>query len=107
MRRRHFLLLCGAAAVLPSAVLSQPTTKKPVLIAYLSGGTQASRVTLVAAFLRGMRDLGWIPGDTFNMAARYANGAFDRVPELAKELLALNPDVFLISTTRANLAANR
>jgi putative ABC transport system substrate-binding protein len=105
MRRRQFLLICGAAGLLPSAALSQPVVKKPALIAYLSGGTKASRVPLIAAFLQGMKDLGWTEGGSFSMEARYAEGAFDRIPDLARELLALNPDVFVISTTPANLAA--
>jgi len=105
MRRRQFLLISGAAAVLPSAVLSQPAAKKPALIAYLSGGTKASRVPLIASFLQGMKDLGWTEAGSLSMEARYADGAFDRIPDLVRELLALNPDVFVISTTPANLVA--
>ena len=105
MRRRWFLLVCGAAGLLPSVALSQPAAKKPALIAYLSGGTQASRVPLIASFVQGMKDLGWTEAGSFSIEARYAGGAFDRIPDLARELLALNPDVFVISTTPANLAA--
>ena len=105
MRRRQFLLICGTAGLLPSAVLSQPAARKPALIAYLSGGTKASRVRLIASFLQGMKDFGWTEGGSFSMEARYAEGAFDRIPDLARELLALNPDIFVISTTPANLAA--
>jgi putative ABC transport system substrate-binding protein len=105
MRRRQFLMICGAAGLLPSAVLSQPAVKKPALIAYLSGGTKPSRVPLLASFLQGMKDLGWTEGGSISMEAHYADGAFDRIPDLARELLVLNPDVFVISTTPANLAA--
>ena len=52
-----------------------------------------------------MRELGWIEGQSFSMEARYADGYFDRIPKLADELLKLDPDVFLVSTTPANLAA--
>jgi putative ABC transport system substrate-binding protein len=106
MQRRQFLLLSGAAAAVPFAALAQPLSKKPI-IAYLSGGTRASRVTFLASFSKGMRELGWIEGQSFSMEARYADGYFDRIPKLADELLKLDPDVFLVSTTPANLAAKQ
>jgi putative ABC transport system substrate-binding protein len=106
MQRRQFLLLSGAAAAVPFAAHAQPLSKKPI-IAYLSGGTRASRVTFLASFSKGMRELGWIEGQSFSMEARYADGYFDRIPKLADELLKLDPDVFLVSTTPANLAAKQ
>jgi hypothetical protein len=39
------------------AIHAQPLSKKPI-IAYLSGGTRASRVTFLASFSQGMRELG-------------------------------------------------
>jgi putative ABC transport system substrate-binding protein len=105
MRRRD--LLAGVMlASWPWVVRAQAPPKKP-LVAYLSGGGRESRAPLLMAFAKGMRDRGLIEGQSYALEARYANGQFDRIPELARELLALQPDVFLVSTTPANVAAKR
>jgi putative tryptophan/tyrosine transport system substrate-binding protein len=46
-----------------------------------------------------------VEGQDFVFDARFADGHFERLPLLAKELLALNPDVLFVRTTPANLAA--
>jgi putative ABC transport system substrate-binding protein len=71
----------------------------------LSGGTAASRVPLLAAFMGGMRELGYVEGQNLLVEHRYANGRFDRLPALARELLAWHPDALFVSTTPASLAA--
>src|SRR5262249_38841623 len=65
----------------------------------------ASRIPLLASFLRGMRDLGYVEGQNLILEHRYAEGRFEVLPALARELLAWNPDVLFVSTTLAALAA--
>jgi len=48
-----------------------------------------------AAFLAGMRDLGYVEGQDFIMEYRWGAGHDDRLPSLAAELIALNVDVIL------------
>jgi putative ABC transport system substrate-binding protein len=55
--------------------------------------------------MRGMRDFGYVEGQNLVIETRYAEGRFERLPALARELLAWNPDVLFVSTTPANLAA--
>ena len=106
MRRRE-LLLSGASMVLSSIARAQSGDGKPPRIAYLTAGAKAPRVSLLAAFSRGMKQLGLNEGRSYSLEARYAEGDFDRIPVLARELLGLNPDVFLVSTTPANLVAKQ
>lgn len=105
MRRRQFILL-GLSLAVSSAANAQSAATRP-LIAYLTAGAQKSRVQLLEAFSQGMNQLGMIEGRSYSVEARYADGDFSRLPALARELLALDPDVFLISTTPANLVAKK
>jgi len=73
----------------------------------LSGGTEASRQPLLAAFRAGMKELGYEVGEHYRIDGRFAAGRFERLPQLLQELLAAKPDLLLVSTTPANLAAKR
>jgi putative ABC transport system substrate-binding protein len=106
MRRREFISpRGGAAAAWPLTARAQGEPGKVYRLGQLSGGTAASRVPLFAAFVRGMRDLGYVEGQNLVVEHRYAEGRFEVLPALARELLAWNPDVLFVSTTPASLAA--
>jgi putative tryptophan/tyrosine transport system substrate-binding protein len=108
MKRREFLGLLGVAtAGWPFLVRAQQAQQagRVYRLGYLTGGTAASRRLFLAAFHRGMRELGYIEGQNLTFEYRYADGRFDRLPALARELLGWNPDVLLVSTTPGNLAA--
>lgn len=106
MRRRE-LLFSGASLVLSSIAEAHSSHEVKPLVAYLTAAAQAPRVSLLAAFSRGMKQLGLSEGRSYLLEARYAEGNFDRIPVIARELLALNPNVFLVSTTPANLVAKQ
>jgi putative ABC transport system substrate-binding protein len=104
MRRREFIAGLSGALVWPTAGWSQALSNIR-RVAYLSGGTEAGDRDLLAAFIRGMRNLGYSEGQSFVLSSRYADGKFDRLPSLARELLTLGPDVLFVSTTPGSLAA--
>ena len=105
MRRRVFLgALIGTAVTWPFVVRAQQSGKV-YRLGQLSAGTKASRAPMLAAFMRGMRDLGYVEGQNLVIEHRYADGRFERLPSLVRELLAWKPDVLLVSTTPGNLAA--
>jgi putative ABC transport system substrate-binding protein len=54
-----------------------------------------------------MRDLGYVEGQNLLVENRYAEGKFERLPELIKELLKWGPDVIFASTTPGALAAKK
>jgi putative ABC transport system substrate-binding protein len=107
MRRREFIAgLGGAASVAWSrtARAQQPTAKQR-RIGHLAAGTEASRRPLWAAFRLGLQQLGYVEGSDFVIEARYAGAQFERLRSLADELLRLDVDVILASTTPASFAA--
>jgi putative ABC transport system substrate-binding protein len=50
-----------------------------------------------AAFLDGLRELGYVNGETIAIEVRGAGGVEERLPELAAELVRLDPDVLLVT----------
>lgn len=85
-----------AMAVGSSHVASQPAPDLP-LVAYVAHQNEAGASVQVAAFRRGMEELGYIEGQNIRYEFRYANGNVDlRVP-VAAEGVALAPDVIVAS----------
>ena len=101
MRRRAMMaLLAAGAAGWPLGVAAQ--AREPYRVGYLTAGSGSTSRYFLEAFRDGMRELGYVD---FELVERFADGAFDRLPALAQELVALAPDVLLVATTPANLAA--
>ena len=50
------------------------------------------------AFRQGLRELGYVDGKNINIEYRYAEGRFERLPELAEELVRLKVDVLVVSS---------
>ena len=59
------------------------------------------------AFLAGMRDLGYIEGKNLLIESRWAEGKYERLPELAAELVRLKVEVIVTHTSTGSLAAKR
>jgi putative tryptophan/tyrosine transport system substrate-binding protein len=59
----------------------------------------------LAAFRQGMRDLGYAEGRNITIEPRWAEGRFERLPDLAAELVRLKVGVIVSMVTRATLAA--
>ena len=70
--------------------------------------TSASRLSSGReAFRRELRALGYIEGKNIAFESRYADNKFDRLPALADELVRLQVDVLVVSSTAAALAAKK
>src|SRR5215471_11358528 len=105
MRRREFITLLGGAVGWPLAARSQQAGKLP-MIGYLSPGSVAvGPLARHDAFQEGLRELGYIDGKNIAIAYRFAEGKFDRLAELAAELVRLKVDVIVSVVTQASLAA--
>ena len=107
MKRRQFIsLLGGAAAAWPLAARAQQPTGQP-LVGLLSPLSAAAGVHILAAFRRGMRDLGYVEGANVAFAIRYADGQVARLPALANELVALKPAVIAVGSPAAVLETHK
>jgi len=106
MNRREFFTVFGGTAVAwPIVALAQQPEKLP-LIGYLSPGSSAiGPLARHDAFQEGLRELGYVEGKNVAIAFRFANGNFDRLAELAAELVRLKVDVIVSVVTQASLAA--
>jgi putative ABC transport system substrate-binding protein len=103
MRRREFIaVLCGAAAI-PMAVRAQQTAM-PV-VGFLRSGSPQLNAHLVAAFRKGMGEIGYIEGRNVTVEYRWAHDD-DQLTELAADLVRLRVNVIATpgSTTAAAAA---
>jgi putative ABC transport system substrate-binding protein len=105
MDRRTFIrAVAGGIFAAPLSSVAQ-SSAKTVRIGRLSPLSAEADVPLLAAFRTGMRDLGWVEGETFLIETRYADGNPIRFPEIAAELVRRRVDVILAGSSPGALAA--
>ena len=102
---RRIGLAVVLAVSLALAPLSAEAQDKTPRIGFLSNGTPTSAVLQVESFLRGLRELGWIEGQTIAIEYRWAEGNPNRVPALLADLVQLKVDVIVLAGTTAVRAA--
>jgi ABC-type uncharacterized transport system substrate-binding protein len=95
-RRRfwRFLIAAGALIAVPLVADAQPAARV-YRIGYLGATASASpqNLGLRDAFRQGLREHGWVEGSNILIEYRSAEGKFDRLPELASELVSAKADV--------------
>ena len=88
MRRREFItsVCCGAASWPFAAARAQPSI--PV-VGFLSSRSPNESAGVTAAFKQGLQETGFIEGQNVVIAFRWAEGAYERLPALAADLVNL------------------
>jgi putative ABC transport system substrate-binding protein len=104
MRRRAFIAAITVAASWPLAAYAQQPRNIPRLC-FLTFDPDTSRSTRFGAFFQGLRDLGYVDGQTITIDYLSADGRGERFPVLAAECLRLKADIIVASTTPATQAA--
>ena len=110
VRRRDFITILGGAAAWPLAARTQQggrVRRIGVLMLYDENGPLARSGVYLSAFTQALAGLGWTDGRNVRMDLRWAGGDINRIRALAQELVGLQPDIILTSTTPATVAVQR
>jgi len=99
------LITAGALLATPLPGFAQQPAATVRRIGFLGVSTPAAWASRVDAFRAGLRDLGYIEDKNIVIEFRFAEGQFDRLPELAAELVRLKVDVIVTHTVPGALAA--
>ena len=93
-----------AALALLAATLAFGAAAQSHKLAILEYGDKAGRATGWQAFDDRLRELGYVEGKNLMVVRRYADGLESRLPALAQELVALAPELIVVSSTPATQA---
>ena len=106
MRRREFIAGVGSALAWPSDAGAQQASKIARL-GFLGAISASKYATQVEAFLGGLHDLGYVEGKNIAIEFRWAEGNYDRLPELAAEFERLKIDVLVTQLRRSGFQSPR
>jgi len=104
-RRAFISALAGGLLAAPLGVEAQQA--RVARIGYLSLVSASADAANVEAFRQGLREHAYVDGQNALIEARHAEGASERLPALAAELVRLKVDVVVASTTSAVRAAQQ
>ena len=91
MRRRNLMTVLAGAAVYP--LLAGAQQKAMPVIGFLASTSPEPLAHFVAAFRQGLSETGYVEGQNVALEYRWAEDHYDRLPELAAELVGLKVDV--------------
>ena len=108
MRRQVVFASAAGALSLALAALAQQTAK-PRRVGVLSARRRPPSLDAdyYGAFPRRLNELGYVEGTNLHIEWRFADGEYQRLPELAAQLVKLNVDVILALGPPATLAAQQ
>jgi putative ABC transport system substrate-binding protein len=97
MNRRDVTIAFAVLAAMPATAAAQPKGG-PRRIGFLGLSSASDYAPFLDAFLQGLRDLGYEDGRNVVIEYRWADGHEERLPELARQLVRLEPDILVSHT---------
>jgi putative ABC transport system substrate-binding protein len=107
MTTRRQLLIAFGAGALAAPFASRAQQQRVYRIGFLGNSTAALEANLVGPFREGLRDRGYIEGRNIVIEYRWAEGKYERFPDLIADLVARKVDVIVTAGTPAALAVQR
>ena len=108
LRRREFIAALGGAAAWPLAAHAQQGERMRRIGVLLPWGENDPLwPSRLSAFTQALANLGWTDGRNVRMDLRWAGGDTNRMRALAQELVALQPDIILASTSASPAGLQR
>jgi putative ABC transport system substrate-binding protein len=106
VKRREFTRLLGGATVAWSVAAHAQQTERVRRIGVLTSSAESDQEgqSSLAAFREGLRKLGWMEGRNSEIDIRWAAADVELMKRFAKELVTLQPDLILTSSTPATAA---
>src|SRR5215472_6716665 len=103
--RRAFIAAVAVAIVLAPFGAKPQQAGKVARIGFLSN--VAVHAPLLAAFRQGLHERGYVEGQNIQVEYRSADGSYERLLDLAAELVRLEPDLIVAAGTPAPIALKR
>lgn len=104
MNKREFIIAVVAAGPIPSLAQQQGKVWR---IGFLSSVSASSSSRNTDAFLKGMRELGYVEGKNLVIEWRFADGKLERLPGLAADLVRLKVDLIVAAASPSIGAAQQ
>jgi len=102
----HRLVACTLLLAVSLATNAQPTKKVP-RIGYLAAVSASADAPRLAAFRQGLRELGYVEGQTIQIEYRHESEDLQRLPQHAADLVRMNIDLLVAVTSNAAVAAKK
>ena len=94
--KKIFLWLSVVAALGGTAITDAQQVKKVARIGFLASSSSERVKSRLAAFQQGLRELGYVEEKNVIIEYRSAEGKFERLPEIASELVRLKVDLLVV-----------
>jgi putative ABC transport system substrate-binding protein len=105
MMRREFIAGMVSAAVWPLTAGAQQRVRSIPRLCFVTFDPGTEKSNRFTPFFQGLRDLGYVDGQTITIDYLHPDGRADGFPALAAECLRLKADIFVVTTTPAARAA--
>ena len=103
MRRRDFIALTASAAASPFGAYAQQSAAP--WVGFLAAGTPTGYGQALAEFQKGLGETGYVDGKNVHIEYRWAENQYDRLPDLASELVRRQVSVIAALSTPTALVA--